>query len=283
MAFLSHKGTANPFFSSFSYLQARLLAFRIVHSITICYDNNYSKKINKCVFLFCVQIFKGNQFPFFFSITFISGKRADKSLKNKPGISPIFISMPTLYIIAGPNGAGKTTASYTLLPDMLDCREFVNADEIARGLSPFNPESMAFEAGRIMLQRIEQLVKSKSTFAFETTLSTRSYTDLVSRCQLAGYHVVLIFLWLNSPELAIERVKSRVAKGGHNIPEDVIRRRYERGLKNFVDLFLPICDEWLMADNSADLPQPVAKGEKQKVIQIHQLSIWEQINLYGKK
>ncbi|HWR33354.1 MAG TPA: zeta toxin family protein, partial [Chitinophagaceae bacterium] len=158
-------------------------------------------------------------------------------------------------IIAGPKGAGKTTASYTLLPDMLDCREFVNADEIARGLSPFNPENMAFEAGRIMLQRIEQLINSKTTFAFETTLTTLSYAGMIKRCRESGYIIVMLFLWLSSPELAIERVRSRVAKGGHNIPEDVIRRRYSKGLKNFVDLFMLLCDEWMVADNSANIPE----------------------------
>lgn len=191
--------------------------------------------------------------------------------------------MPILYIIAGPNGAGKTTASYTLLPDMLNCREFVNADEIAKGLSPFNPESMAFEAGRIMLKRIDQLIHAQSTFAFETTLSTLSYKELINRCRTSGYQIMLIFLWLNSPELAIERVKSRVAKGGHHIPEDIIRRRYERGLRNFVNLFCPLCDEWLVADNSSEKPVPVATGKKKSVIQIHQPTVWEKINLYGKK
>jgi predicted ABC-type ATPase len=142
--------------------------------------------------------------------------------------------MPDLYIIAGPNGAGKTTASFTILPQIFKCREFVNADEIARGLSPFNPESVAFEAGRIMLQRIEQLVEANQTFAFETTLSTRSYVKLIERCRGQGYTINLIFLWLNSPELAAERVQTRVEKGGHSIPEDVIRRRYEKGLRNFV-------------------------------------------------
>jgi predicted ABC-type ATPase len=191
--------------------------------------------------------------------------------------------MPTLYIIAGPNGAGKTTASYTLLPDMLDCREFVNADEIARGLSPFNPESMAFEAGRIMLQRIEQLVDSKTTFAFETTLSTLSYADMIRRCREKSYEVVLIFLWLNSPELAVERVRSRVAKGGHNIPEDVVRRRYRKGLKNFVDLFMPLCDEWMVADNSANIPEPIAEGILQTIVKIYRPEAWKNILEYGTK
>ncbi|NOT52606.1 MAG: zeta toxin [Chitinophagaceae bacterium] len=191
--------------------------------------------------------------------------------------------MPVLYIIAGPNGAGKTTASYTLLPDMLDCREFVNADEIARGLSPFNPESMAFEAGRIMLQRIEQLIDSKTTFAFETTLTTLSYSGMIERCRKKDYTIVMLFLWLSSPELAIERVRYRVTNGGHNIPEDVIRRRYRKGLKNFVALFMPLCDEWMVADNSADKPEPVAEGIKEKTPMIHNRGIWKKILEYGKE
>ena len=116
----------------------------------------------------------------------------------------------------------------------------MNADEIARGVSPFNPESVAFEAGRIMLQRIQQLINNNQTFAFETTLTTRSYVSLVKRCSEVDYEINLIFLWLNSVELAVERVRTRVAKGGHNIPEDVIRRRYSKGLWNFINLFMPI-------------------------------------------
>jgi len=211
---------------------------------------------------------------------------AEEGLRgNRFGLGPfvIFVSMPVLYIIAGPNGAGKTTASYTLLPNMLNCREFVNADEIARGLSPFNPENMAFEAGRIMLQRIEQLIDSKTTFAFETTLSTLSYADMIRRCREKGYEVVLIFLWLNSPDLAVERVRSRVAKGGHNIPEEVIRRRYGKGLKNFVDLFMPLCDIWVIADNSFERPVPIAEGKLNVVAAIHQPETWKQIIKYGKK
>jgi len=190
--------------------------------------------------------------------------------------------MPDLYIIAGPNGAGKTTASFTILPQIFNCREFVNADEIARGLSPFNPESIAFEAGRIMLQRIEQLIETNQTFAFETTLSTRSYVRLIERCKKKGYTINLIFLWLNSPELAMERVQTRVAKGGHNIQEDVLRRRYRKGLQNFVNLFMPLCDKWIMADNSYSLPQSIAQGTKGETEVVHQQELWEQILEYGK-
>jgi len=137
-----------------------------------------------------------------------------------------------IYIIAGCNGAGKTTASLNILPQILQCDEFVNADEIARGLSPFHPERVSLEAGRLMLERISSLMVRKATFALETTLSTRSYVSLIKKAHKAGYQVELIFFWLSSPEVAIERVAKRVAEGGHNIPEDVIRRRYDAGIRN---------------------------------------------------
>jgi predicted ABC-type ATPase len=192
--------------------------------------------------------------------------------------------MPDLYIIAGPNGAGKTTASFTILPEIFNCREFVNADEIARGLSPFNPESVAFEAGRIMLQRMGQLIEANQTFAFETTLSTRSYVSLIEKCREQGYNNInLIFLWLNSPELAKERVQTRVAKGGHNIPEDVIRRRYKKGLQNFVNLFMALCDQWMVADNSQSTPVLIAKGKSTHIEFIFQKDIWNKILSYGSK
>ena len=132
--------------------------------------------------------------------------------------------MPNLYIIAGCNGAGKTTASFTILPEMLNCKEFVNADSIAAGLSPFNPESVAIEAGRLMLLRIHELMKTGVDFAFETTLATRSYVSLVKAAQQAGYKVKLLFIWLDSSLTAIQRVADRVAEGGHNIPKDIIER-----------------------------------------------------------
>jgi len=190
--------------------------------------------------------------------------------------------MPDLYIIAGPNGAGKTTASFTILPQIFNVREFVNADEIARGLSPFNPESVAFEAGRIMLQRIEQLIGAKKTFAFETTLTTKSYINLISRCKKDGYIINLIFLYLSSSEFAIERVKSRVLKGGHNIPEDVIRRRYYKGLENFVNLFMPLCDSWIIADNTNSIPRNIAEGSEHQVGLVSDEELWFKILEHGK-
>ena len=143
-----------------------------------------------------------------------------------------------LYIISGPNGAGKTTASYTLLPKILRCKEFVNADEIARGLSPFNPESVAIEAGQLMLKRINELLQRNVSFSIETTLSTRSYFHLVEKAHSQGYDVTLLYFWLKSPQEAIERVAERVAKGGHNIPNDTIIQRYWEGLDNLFNIYI---------------------------------------------
>jgi predicted ABC-type ATPase len=148
--------------------------------------------------------------------------------------------MSNLYIIAGCNGAGKTTASFTVLPDMLDCEEFINADEIARGLSPLNPEKAAIEAGRLMLGKIDKLLSNRIDFAFETTLSTKSYINTIAEAKEKGYQITLVFFWLDTVELAIERVKTRVVEGGHNIPEEVIVRRYYAGLKNLIELYISI-------------------------------------------
>lgn len=162
---------------------------------------------------------------------------------------PYRMIKPTLYIIAGCNGAGKTTASYSVLPDLLGCWEFVNADEIAKGLSPFNPESVAIEAGKLMLQRINFLLSQGITFAIETTLATRSYASLVRHAHERGYNVVLLFFWLPSPEMAVMRVAKRVSEGGHNIPTETIFRRYWLGLQNFFNIFIPIVDSWMFFDN----------------------------------
>lgn len=155
-----------------------------------------------------------------------------------------------LYIIAGCNGAGKTTASFTILPEILDCKEFVNADEIAKGLSPFQPEKVSFEAGRIMLERITDLLESKVNFAFETTLATKSYKSKIYLAKEKGYNVTLLFFWLQNVNLAIERVKTRVLEGGHNIETEVIERRYKRGIQNLFEIYLPIVDEVMIFDNS---------------------------------
>ncbi len=166
-----------------------------------------------------------------------------------------------LYIIAGCNGAGKTTASFTILPEILDCREFVNADEIARGLSPFQPEKVAFEAGRIMLNRINELLLANENFAFETTLSTKSYKNKIIEAKESGYQTTLLFFWLQSADIAKERVRTRVLEGGHHIEADVIERRYIRGITNLFDIYLPIIDGAFIFDNSFGEHELIADKE----------------------
>ena len=166
-------------------------------------------------------------------------------------------TVPYLYIISGCNGAGKTTASFTILPEMLKCREFVNSDEIAKGLSPFNADSIAVavEASRIMYKRIKELIGAGETFAMETTL----------------------YFWLNTPDLAVERVKMRVAAGGHNIPEATIRRRYEAGIHNLFELYLPISDYWMITDNSMSPMEVIAKGFKNDKREVYNLDIFTKL------
>jgi len=170
--------------------------------------------------------------------------------------------MGKLFIISGCNGSGKTTASYTILPDMLDCKEFVNADEIARGLSPFKPESVSIQAGKIMLERIQNLIANGTDFALETTLATRTHANVIKYAQENGYKVTLVFFWLNLPSLAIERVRMRVESGGHNIEEKIIRRRYEIGIKHLFSLYIPLCEYWMIINNSTIPPELIAEGGK---------------------
>lgn len=168
----------------------------------------------------------------------------------------------TLYIIAGCNGAGKTTASLTMLPEIWQCKEFVNADEIARGISPFNPEAVAFQAGRLMLQRIDTLLEENETFSIETTLATRSYVQLIKRAKEQGYMVNLLFFWLSSPDVAKQRVAKRVSEGGHSIPEVVIERRYYSGISNFFNLYKDIVDFWSLVDNASNPRTLIADSVK---------------------
>lgn len=188
--------------------------------------------------------------------------------------------MPNLYILAGCNGAGKTTAAYTILPEVIHIKQFVNADEIARGLSPFEPEAVAFEAGRIMLQRIDHLIEKGTDFAFETTLSTRSYVQTIKRANQRGYTVTLFYVWLESVEMAKERVAIRVAKGGHNIPPDVIVRRYQRSVKNLLTLYIPICDYFSIIDNSSYKPEYIAQGGIDMRMSVFNSKSWDVIKKY---
>ena len=185
-----------------------------------------------------------------------------------------------LYIISGCNGAGKTTASYTVLPEILDCREFVNADEIARGLSPFNPRNVTVEAGRLMLQRINELLAKEETFAVETTLTTKSYVKLVRQAQQKGYTVTLVYFWLRNPELALQRVSERVANGGHDIPVATTKRRYFAGIKNLFNLFAPIVDCWVVYDNSVTPRLPIARGGHQVPTTIINEELFTQLKAY---
>ena len=189
--------------------------------------------------------------------------------------------MPTLFIIAGCNGAGKTTSSYTVLPELLNVKEFVNADEIAKGLSPFQPDKVAIEAGKIMLRRIDELIAQRQDFAFETTLATRSFVLLCHEARQKGYSICLTFLWLDTPELAIERVKQRVADGGHNIPTDTILRRYEAGLKNFVNLYRQIVDFWLFIDNSKTEQELIAEGKIDNEVIVYNKEKWATIQTFA--
>jgi len=185
--------------------------------------------------------------------------------------------MPNLYIIAGCNGAGKTTASFAVLPEILNCKEFVNADSIAAGISPFNPESVAIEAGRIMLKRINELLADGVDFALETTLSTRSYVSFVKKAQEVGYKVTLLFFWLDSPQTAFDRVARRVSQGGHNIPIDVIERRYYRGISNLINLYMTVCDNWIVTDNTGLVSKIVARNSTHLGNIIINNDIWETI------
>jgi predicted ABC-type ATPase len=166
-----------------------------------------------------------------------------------------------LYIISGCNGAGKTTASFNILPDILECREFVNADEIARGVSPFHPESVAIQAGKIMINRVNELIDSKIDFAFETTLSTRSFKKTIEKAKGNGYYVSVIYFWLESFELAKSRVLKRVSEGGHNIAPNVIERRYKNGIKNLFTHYLNSIDYLMIYDNSNVNAELIAEKE----------------------
>ena len=167
---------------------------------------------------------------------------------------------PQIFVLSGPNGAGKTTAAGVVLPEQLGIDQFVNADLIASGLSPFAPERMAFRAGRLMLERIRDLRSRGESFGFETTLATRSYVPFLRDARAAGYAVDLVYIWLSSVDLALSRVRGRVAQGGHDVPASVVERRYYRGLRNLFEIYLPHCDLWTIGDNSGDELITIARG-----------------------
>lgn len=167
---------------------------------------------------------------------------------------------PNVYIIAGPNGAGKTTFAREFLPNYAHCKNFVNADLIAAGVSPFDPAAAAVRAGRLMLGEIEALAARRLDFSFESTLSGRTYLSLLRALRDRGYLTHLFYLWIPDASFAVARVKARVAAGGHSIPESIIRRRFERSITNFFRLYQPLADSWMFFDNSDRLPEALASG-----------------------
>ena len=189
---------------------------------------------------------------------------------------------PQVVIIAGPNGAGKSTLAPILLRDTFGLLEFVNADTISAGLSAFNAEAVALDAGRVMLTRLRELATHKQSFAFESTLATRSYAPWISRLAQEGYEFHLLFLWLNNVELAIQRVAERVRNGGHSVSDNIIRRRYHRGLENLTRLYIPLADSWVVYDNSgASSPLLIANGEKGRPSTVVWPDVWQ--NVVGNK
>lgn len=184
-------------------------------------------------------------------------------------------AQPHVIVIAGPNGAGKSTAAPALLRDLLGVAEFVNADLIAQGLSGFDTASVALQAGRVMLARIRQLATQRRHFAFETTLATRGYAPWLAEIKATGYAFDLVFLSLPAPEMAVARVAERVRAGGHDVPEDTVRRRYRRGLQNFFRLYRPQADRWWFFDNASSAgPELIARGERGQPEQVLNAPAW---------
>jgi predicted ABC-type ATPase len=185
--------------------------------------------------------------------------------------------MPNLFVIGGCNGAGKTTASLNILPEILDCKEFVNADTIAYGLNPLMPESVAFEAGKIFLNRINELISERKDFAVESTLASKSLANIIHKARKSGYKINLIYFWLQNYEIAIKRVAERVKLGGHNIPEEVILRRYYRGINNFFEIYCKISDYWIVIDNTFEKIVYVAEGNKEIITELKDNERWDKL------
>jgi len=174
--------------------------------------------------------------------------------------------MKKIYIIAGPNGSGKTTFAKKFLPDYAECPNFVNADLIAQGLSPFLPRSVAIKAGKLVLAQIHEFAEKGVDFGFETTLSGKSYVKLLKKLKEKGYQLHLFFLWIPGPQLAIDRIKGRVAEGGHDVPVRDIRRRFGRSIDNFLKLYQPLLDSWMIFNNAGINPALIAKSNFAKII-----------------
>jgi predicted ABC-type ATPase len=187
-------------------------------------------------------------------------------------------SSPNVVVLAGPNRAGKSTSASSILKKALGVDEFVNADVIARGLSGFEPERAALSAGRIMLARLRELARQRTSFAFETTLASRSFAPWLAELLSSGYQFHLIFLWLPNPDMAVARVAARVREGGHDVPEETIRRRYEAGLRNFFRRYQPMATTWEFWDNSTESGlMPIASGAGSASLNVSHQLIWERL------
>jgi predicted ABC-type ATPase len=193
------------------------------------------------------------------------------------------VSSPGVVALAGPNGAGKSTTGPPLLKETLGVTQFVNADLIAEGLAAFDPAGAALTAGKVMLSRIKELAISRTTFAFETTLAGKSYARWLLELIENGYRFHIVFLWLPSPEFALERVRDRVRRGGHAVPERTVHRRFHAGLVNFFSLYQPIADTWRVFDNSGTPPPSlVAAGRGRDVTLVEDTTTWMRLTkLYG--
>lgn len=189
--------------------------------------------------------------------------------------------MPKLVILAGPNGAGKSTCAAQVLRGVYRVESYVNADVIAQGLSGFAAESAALEAGAIMLERLRLLADAGADFAFESTLASRTFAPWISQLSHSGYSLRLVYLWLPNPNLAIERVAERVSRGGHNIPEATIRRRYLAGARNFFRLYQPLADAWQIYDNSSARPRIIAVGAGIQATRITDRPLWQAFQALG--
>jgi predicted ABC-type ATPase len=175
---------------------------------------------------------------------------------------------PTIYLFAGSNGSGKTTFARAYLPNIKSLVRFLNADEIARGLSPFAPETVAYKAGRFLLQEVDECLRSRQSFGLESTLSGITYVNLLKRALGAGYEIELHYLWLPSVELAVRRVKQRARKGGHSVPEQDIRRRYRRSVEHLLLHYLSLANRWRIWDNEGRFPKLLADSEKDSIVQL---------------
>lgn len=194
-------------------------------------------------------------------------------------------SRPNLFIIAGANGAGKTTSSFSVFPEILKCKEYINADSIAKAISPFNSDSVSIEAGKILLKRIERLISEKVDFAFETTLSSKSIVGIIENAKSSGYKINILFFYLNSYQIAYNRVIERVKHGGHNIPKDVIKRRYFRGIINLINIYKNNSDYCIIVNNSSSDPKVISeiKNNLKQLVIVHSEKEWNQLNNYAKR